>query len=411
MNIVLVSYEFPPANVVGGIGSYMYHLAVFLAAKGNKVTVFSANPGGTKVIVAKQDYCTNYQIPAENNETFREVVVPVFEQFTLTNKVDVIESPEVGACAQYIKAKFPRIPLIVKMHTPGVLITKVSNTYVPLRKKVRFVAGALLRGRIDAGYWARHDKNRDEDMEYQICINADTLLSPSSALKLWAVKFWRIPSKKIQLLKNPFSIQDDLFSLSLSNRPCVISFIGKLSVLKGMKAFAKAIPLILQKNKGYKIFLVGRDEIESGQSMKEFMQEQLIEYKNQVVFTGALSREELREIYAQSKLCVFPSLWENYPTVILEAMAAGAAVTASNVGGIPELISHSVTGLLFSPRRPRQIAKAVNSLLTNEDKRLVMVETARNEIRKKINDTGFEDDQLRVYTRFANLGRVNNGNE
>jgi glycogen(starch) synthase len=400
MNIVLVTYEFPPVTSTGGIGSYMYHLSVLLASKGHKVTVFSANPNVRELVIAEQKHCTNYLVPAQNNDTFREAVGQAFELFVETNKVEVIESPEVGACAWFINKKFPEIPLVVKMHTPGVLISKVSNTYLPLAKKVRFVVGALLCGRWDAGYWAGHDKNKDIDLEYRICMRADTLLSPSSALKHWAVKFWGIPSTKIQILQNPFSIEDALFSLPLSNRPAAISFVGKLSILKGMKALTKAIPKIMKKNKGCKVFIIGRDEIENGKSMKEYMQKELSEYKSDIVFTGALNKEALKEIYAQSKVCVFPSLWENYPTVILEAMASGAAVTASNVGGIPEIIAHNVTGLLFRPRRPRQIAKAVNNLLENEDRRLVMVQTARKELKKRMSEASFGDEQLRVYTKF-----------
>ena len=397
MNIALVTYEFPPETAIGGIGSYMYHLALLLHNNGHIVTVFSAGLSKTEVVVVEREHCTNFLVPATDNKIFREQVLSVFEQFSITNKVDAIESPEVGACALGIKEKFPHIPLIVKMHTPGVLITRVNNTYLPFSKKVRFVAGALLRGKIDAGYWAGHDKNRDEDIEYQICMKADYLLSPSLALKNWAFNFWKIPLSRIQVLRNPFSIRDSLFDLVLSQRPRVVSFVGKLSVLKGMKALTKAIPMILDENKGCKVFLVGRDEMENGQSMKKYMQEQLAEYKADIVFTGALNKEALKEIYAQSKVCVVPSLWENYPTVILEAMAAGVAVAASNVGGIPELISHNVTGKLFNPMRPRQIAATVNSLLKTEERRLLLVRSARNELQKQLNDATVEKDQLRVY--------------
>lgn len=400
MNIVLISYEFPPITAAGGIGSYMYHLSVFLTCKGHKVTVFSANTVDTELIICEQNYCTNYQVPAQSNEIFRVSVVAVFEQYLQSNTVDIIESPEVGACALYIKEKFPGIPLFVKMHTPGVLITKISNTYLPVAKKIRFVAGALKRGKLDAGYWAKYDKNKDTDLEYQICMKADILLSPSMALKNWASEFWGIPSKRVQLLPNPFSIQDELFSLNLQNRPSVISFVGKLSVLKGMKALAKAIPVILEKNKGYKIYLVGRDVVENGQSMQAYMQQELAAYESRIVFTGALKREALKEIYASSKICVFPSLWENYPNVIMEAMAAGAAVAASAVGGIPEIINHPSLGILFDPKNANQIAAAVNKLLQDNTARLAMAAAARKNLLQKIKDVGFEQNILRLYCQF-----------
>ena len=402
MHIVLVSFEFPPLNAVGGIGTYMYHLCKILNDADHNVTVFSANPNAEAVEEKHYEYCTNYLLPSKTNEAFRKDVLPVFNTFLEQNKVDVIESPEVGACALLIKENNLHIPLVVKMHTPGVLITKVNNTYVPLNKKLRFVAGAFVRGRLDAGYWKKHDKNRDNDLEYKICMLADTLLSPSQALKNWAVKFWGISAHKINVLRNPFSFDDNLFSMPLTGRPNVISFVGKLSVLKGMKGFTQAIPLILKENIGYKIILVGRDEIENGKSMQEFMEAELVEYKSQIVFTGALDKKRLNEVYATSKVCVFPSLWENYPNVIMEAMAAGAAVAASDTGGIPELISNNETGILFNAKKPHEIADAINRFLADDTRRLTIAEAARNALLVKNLNTELEKELLQVYTHFAN---------
>ena len=402
MHIVLVSYEFPPVTATGGIGSYMYHLSLILTRSGHKVTVFSANPGAAGVRVAEYTHCINYLIPAANNDSFREQAVTTFTSFLENNKVDLIESPEVGACALYIKEKFPHIPLLVKMHTPGVLITKVNNTYMPLANKIRFVAGALMKGKIDLGHWAKHDKNRDSDVEYRICMMADILLSPSVALKKWAVSYWEIPANIIRVVPNPFSAEEELFLLPLQNRPAIVSFVGKLSVLKGMMAFTKAIPLILRQNKEYKIFLVGRDEVENGQSMQAYMQQQLAEYETRIVFTGALTKEELKKIYASSRVCVFPSLWENYPTVVMEAMAAGVAVAASDAGGITEIITHKVTGVVYDAKQPAQIARAINELLADDAKRLALAKVARNELLKKMNDTTIIKGLLQVYTQFEN---------
>ena len=403
MHVALVSYEFPPANAIGGIGAYMHHLSVILTKAGHRVTVFSADPNANYPYVIGKANCFNWLVPATDNKAFREAVLPVFEEFLETNKVDVIESPEVGACALLIKEKFPHMPLVVKMHTPGVLITKVNNTYVSLASKLRFVAGALVRGKIDAGYWANHDKNRDTDAEYKICMIADALLSPSVALKKWAVRFWGIPAIKIKVIPNPFSVDDELFQLPFENRPAVISFIGKLSILKGMKAFTKAIPHILKKNKGYKILLVGRDEVESGQSMQAYMEDHLKGWLSDIVFTGSLDKEELKAIYASSRVCVVPSLWENYPTVVMEAMAAGAAVAASRVGGIPELITNNITGMLFDAMKPAQIAAAVNQLLADEEKRLAMAATARRALQQRMNDSEYEQALLQVYTQYENV--------
>ncbi len=401
MNIVLVSFEFPPFNAVGGIGSYMYHLSQLLYDAHHKVTVFSANPNAKELEIIQCTVCTNYLLPSKSNDEFRSDVLPVFNAFLKNNKVDVIESPEVGACALYIKEKNPNIPLVVKLHTPGVLITRVSNTYIPLKKKLRFVAGSIVRGKPNAGYWSKKDAYKENDVEYKICMLADTLISPSLALKKWANKFWAIPLESITVIPNPFSLHLSLFSFPITPRENVITFIGKLSVLKGMYALTKAIPIILKQNPGYKILLVGRDETENGLSFKAYMQHELKAFLHRITFCGILAQEEIVKVLSTSKICILPSLWENYPTVILEAMAAGVAVTASHVGGIGEIIVHDVTGVLFNPKKPSQIANAVNTLIKNDTKRIQLAQSARTSLMEnnKLSSSKIMD----VYINYDNV--------
>lgn len=401
MNILLVSFEFPPANATGGIGSYMYHLALLLARQGHSITIFSAAPSLYDLQVVNSDSYTNYLIPAKNNDEFRKAVVPVFDAFIQNKPVQVMESPEVGACALHIKQKYPGIPLIVKMHTPGVLITHVSNTYLPVIKKARFVLGALSRGRIDLGYWSFSDKNRHCNEEYKICMMADALLSPSRALKKWTASYWKIPADKIAVVPNPFSINDELFSLQVEGRPKVISFIGKLSILKGMRALTEALPGILRSHADCTIYIVGRDETENGRSMMDYMKSRLHHFSDRLIFTGKLDNAELKKIYGISRICVFPSLWENYPTVVLEAMAAGAAVAASNSGGIPELITDKKTGRLFHPLQPKQITRVINRLLDDEDECEALATNARKSLKDKMNNKDYLSSLLNCYTQYA----------
>jgi glycosyltransferase involved in cell wall biosynthesis len=64
-------------------------------------------------------------------------------------------------------------------------------------------------------------------------------------------------------------------------------------------------------------------------------------------------------------LGVLPSFEDNCPMVILEAAAAGLPFAASAIGGIPDLISHGKTGLLFNPKQPESIRSSVESLIAD----------------------------------------------
>ncbi len=408
MKLLLVTYEFPPFMATGGIGSYMHHVAEIMASKGNNVTVFSATQTHKEVTILEKKEYTIYLIPASDTDQFRIKVFKLFENYIQNNQVDVIESPEVGACSLLIKEAYPRIPLIVKMHSPGVLITKVSNTYQPIKTKLRYVLGAFFRGRIDLGYWSKIDLNKEKDPEYKICELADYLLSPSKALKDWAVKYWQIPERKIEIFPNPFAADENLFSFPINNRTNTICFIGKLTILKGMITFTPALKEILLRYPEYNLLIAGRDEVISKEipSMKEWMIKQFKEVNNRVVFLGAIHKENVFDILTKSQVCVIPSLWENYPNVVLEAMAAGCTVVASNRGGIPELIEDGKTGVLFNPLKPLEIVKAIDELLRNDSKRFQFADESRKRLLTNQSSVKFTNDLDSFYRQLKNSNSI-----
>lgn len=401
ISILLVTFEFPTHTAIGGIGAYMMHLAKLLHGFGNTVTVFSATATHTSVTSLELTYCKNYLLPASDHSSFRKQALELFTGLNGQQNFQVMESPEVGACALDIKLAFPHMPLIVKMHTPGVLITRINQTYIPVMNYLRFTLGALKRGKIDLGHWSSKAKDKHKDAEYLICEKADLLLSPSDALRRWVVKFWGLPMQKIKLLPNPFSLDDELLKLPVENRQPFICFVGKLSILKGMIGLTEALPLILDKYPLYSVYIVGRDEMEKPGGMKSWMEEKLQRYKDRIIFTGQKPADELKAIYAKSKVFIIPSLWENYPTVVLEAMAAGAAVAASARGGIPEMIDDGKTGKLFDPLKPASVFKAVDELLSDDANRIAISVNARKKLLAIQQDSKMNEGLNAIYTSVA----------
>ena len=79
---------------------------------------------------------------------------------------------------------------------------------------------------------------------------------------------------------------------------------------------------------------------------------------------GFAGREELKTFLGKASFGVLPTLEDNCPMVVLEAMAAGLPMLASNVGGVPDLITPESTGLLADPSRPESFAQGIRRLLT-----------------------------------------------
>lgn len=93
--------------------------------------------------------------------------------------------------------------------------------------------------------------------------------------------------------------------------------------------------------------------------------------EQQVCFPGFVPNEELPSLYAGADLFVFPSLFEGFGIPLLEAMACGTPLCASNVASIPEVVRDA--GLLFDPANVDAIQQAMDTLLADRNLRTRMV--------------------------------------
>ncbi|MGA2540429.1 MAG: glycosyltransferase family 4 protein [Verrucomicrobiota bacterium] len=93
----------------------------------------------------------------------------------------------------------------------------------------------------------------------------------------------------------------------------------------------------------------------------------LLEGRSWCRFAGFADRPGLRSALGRATLLVLPTLEDNCPMAVLEAMAAGVPVAASRVGGIPDLISDGVDGLLFDPEQTESMRAAVARILLNDE--------------------------------------------
>lgn len=111
--------------------------------------------------------------------------------------------------------------------------------------------------------------------------------------------------------------------------------------------------------------------------MLEYLQELLQPYLNSIEFTGKLPSEQIPSALSNTDICVFPSLWENFPYVCLEAMAAGRGIVGSSSGGMAEMLNSDAVGRLVPPQSPEKIAQAVGELLSAPQLRQQLGNAAR----------------------------------
>lgn len=116
-----------------------------------------------------------------------------------------------------------------------------------------------------------------------------------------------------------------------------------------------------------------------------------------VHFLGHLDREALAGEMARASCLLLPSLQENSPVVIAEALAAGLPVASSRICGIPFLVKEGTTGFLFDPRQDEQIVEAVLTLLTDGERREQMSREARKDAGERFRLDAVAQHHLEVY--------------
>ena len=96
-------------------------------------------------------------------------------------------------------------------------------------------------------------------------------------------------------------------------------------------------------------------------------------------------------------MLVLPSLEDNCPMAVLEAMAAGIPIVASSVGGVPELVKDGVTGLLCNPRDPQSMRSCVEYVLSEPRKASVLAASARNLAMKRYHPLVIAEEHVGLY--------------
>ncbi|HIG83506.1 MAG TPA: glycosyltransferase [Verrucomicrobia bacterium] len=110
-----------------------------------------------------------------------------------------------------------------------------------------------------------------------------------------------------------------------------------------------------------------------------------------IILHGRVTGEEKWELYRQAYVFFFPSFYEseNFPLVLIEAMAFGLPIVATNWRGIPELVAEGETGRLCDVQSCEQFSSALNELINNEDQHEEMASLARSRYEKKYTKAAF----------------------
>lgn len=380
MRIAFITYEFPPDTGKGGIGTYTIQLASLLASNNFDVHVFAGTDKLSYLEAEKPLHI--HRIHCISPQDFKINVVAVFSKEQKIKPFDIIESPEIHGNAWEIKKIFPQIPLVVRLHAPNYLVERLKKRYISFFAKLRFVLGALKRGKIDTGYWRKYDYIKDAD--YTFVQMANGISAPSATMKQWAVNNWKILPDKINVIPNLFIPSDAFLCLPIhrNREKKEIVFFGRLNVLKGLVNATHAMKRILTEFKEYHFKVIGDDGAgpNVGVSMKEWMEHELSVVNENVHFYEGQAYEDLPALIADADIALLPSLFESFSYTCAEAMAAGKVVVGSKGTGMEDLIINNESGFLIDADSSFEIYNTIKKLIQDNNLRYTLAIAARKNI-------------------------------
>lgn len=161
----------------------------------------------------------------------------------------------------------------------------------------------------------------------------------------------------------------------LSSDDILISYVGRLIDMKGLKLFLEVIVEILNKleNKNKKIYFVLAGSGELKDQLSQQIKEKNLE--KQIYLPGELDSSAVKNLLAATNIFVYPSYREGFPIALLEAGVSECCVIASNVGGINELIQDQKTGFLVIAKSEKSLKEALWRAINNE---ILRIQLGRN---------------------------------
>lgn len=201
--------------------------------------------------------------------------------------------------------------------------------------------------------------------------HADRVIAVSNAAAD-AFKDIKDRNKKLLVINNSLDIDkfkvtgDIREELGIPMDDMVIGIVGQISKLKGHDVFLRAASIILKKNKNIKFLIIGEVRRERDQGLCEALISKL-NLRGNVIFAGF--RNDIANVMSAIDILAFPTLKESFGRSAIEAMAQRKPVVASNVGGVPEIVMDSKTGILVSPGDAEELANGLLELINDKIKR------------------------------------------
>ena len=159
----------------------------------------------------------------------------------------------------------------------------------------------------------------------------------------------------------------------------LLLFVGRFVPLKNLPFLLKTFAAIGKENRRVSLMMVGEGPLDG--KIKRLSRK--LKLSKRVIFTGKIANEELPQYYSAADIFVMPSVYDNFPNSILEAMSCGLPIVATKVGGISMQVKDGENGFLVESSNIKQFKETIITLLDNNSIAIEMGKRNRGLIKKK----------------------------
>lgn len=385
MKILMLSWEYPP-RVVGGISRVVHDLSHKLVNDGHEVTVVTYKDGNVPyieddngVMVYRVD---NFMISSNNliDWTMQlnfNMIAKTGEIIAEKGSFDVIHAHDwlVAYAAKTLKTAY-NIPLVSTIHA-----TEAGRNSGIRDEQQRYI----------------------NDTEWMLTYESSEVIVNSNYMRSELQRLFGLPYEKINVIPNGVNLNmydgiekdyDFRRKYAMDNEK-IILFMGRLVYEKGIQTLISAMPKILNHYHDAKLLIAGKggmiDELRN--------QVNYLGLGNKVYFTGYLGSKDVQKMYKCADISVFPSTYEPFGIVALEAMLSGTPVVVSDVGGLNEIVDHGINGMKSYAGNANSFADSILTLLFDQKLCDTVTKNAISKVKSEYNWTKITNNTHFAYEK------------
>jgi glycosyltransferase involved in cell wall biosynthesis len=327
----------------GGVSYYVYNLSKKIVEKGHNVVVY------TRGSLKKRDSeCVDgikvHRVPYLPLYPFHVHIHGIFVNQILRNMEDNFDLVHLHIpLPPYIRTS---LPVIVTVHGVPELKSRFFFNY-SLHSLAEILFSSIVY-----------------DVEKRIFNEAIKITSVSNATARELEHFFGIDNNIVEIVGN--GVDTDFFIPGKHDETATgILYVGRLDHKKGLFELIEGAKTVCKEHRDTIFTIAGSGPI------SHHLKSLVDKYKlsDNFSFIGHVDREALLKHYQNASIFILPSYYEGMPNSILEAMACGLPIIATNVGGIPDVVVHGKNGLLIPPGDSNAIAAAIIRLKTDSQLR------------------------------------------